>query len=837
VTDPTLPPALVALDRYRLERTLGQGGMATVYLADDLRHRRRVAFKVLRPELAAVLGRERFLREIETTAGLQHPHILPLFDSGESGGVLYYVMPFVAGGTLRDRMVREGRLPLDEVCRLAREVAGALDHAHARGVLHRDIKPENILLSDGHALVADFGIARLAGGADATGALTTVGLALGTPAYMSPEQALGETDVGPAADQYSLACMVYELLTGALPFRGPTAQAMLAQRLTGGAPSLAAAGLPVPAELEEAMARALEAEPAARFPTLLAFAEALAGGGATGGARPAASPAQAVAVLEFVNVSGAADHDWLGTGIAETVAVDLQRVTGVRVVPLDPAARRLPPTAEHAVAIGRTVGARWVVSGAYQVLGGRIRITPQFHDATSGTALGASKLDGTLDDVFALQDRIVAELLARLAIEPTPTEADEIARPETAALEAYQCYATGRQCFNRFGARAFAEAAGHFRRAIELDPDYALAHAGLGSISVFRFIATTDPADLADGIATLTRAVELDPGRAEPHQWLAYAYTRAERLSDAVAAGRQAVALDPGSPLAHYFLAVALAADGAERREWGAVVSAAEHFHAAIEAEPLYLMSYSGAAGLAMQNGQYADATRLLARAVELEWSGRARSVVIAGTASVLSVGLALREGRHEDAERDIRDLLPRLDALEHLYVPLLRGQALRVRAELAWRREEWDRAVADLLQVRELAERHPRALGMGYLLVRSHLGLSRAVGGLGDHGEAAAQLERGLALFRGRDGWNFSWSFDQTDATILADLAGCHAAAGRRAEALEALAEAVELGWGELAALEHDPAFAALRGDAALAALRERVAARAPLPRFPRAA
>ncbi|HXI20509.1 MAG TPA: serine/threonine-protein kinase, partial [Gemmatimonadales bacterium] len=193
-------------DRYRIERELGQGGMATVYLAQDLKHHRKVAIKVLRPELAAVIGAERFLREITTTANLHHPHILALYDSGEAGGVLYYVMPFVEGESLRDRLNREKQLPLDEALRLAREVADALSYAHGRGVIHRDIKPENILLESGHAVVADFGIAKAVSAAEGA-PLTQTGMAIGTPQYMSPEQAAGGEQLDGRSDLYSLACV------------------------------------------------------------------------------------------------------------------------------------------------------------------------------------------------------------------------------------------------------------------------------------------------------------------------------------------------------------------------------------------------------------------------------------------------------------------------------------------------------------------------------------------------------------------------------------------------------------------------------------------------------
>src|SRR5688500_15820215 len=263
---------------YSLERELGRGGMAAVYLARDLRHRRPVAVKVLHPELSAVLGPERFLKEVEVTASLQHPHILPLFDSGSAGGLLYYVMPFVEGETLRQRLERERQLPVAEAVRIATEVASALDYAHRRGIVHRDIKPENILLQDGAALVADFGIAlavQQAGGSR----MTQTGMSLGTPAYMSPEQAMGEREIGARSDVYALGAMAYEMLAGEPPFTGPSSQAIVAKVLTEQPPPLRPKRPTVPPAAEAAILTALQKLPADRWGTAKEFSDALAGGG------------------------------------------------------------------------------------------------------------------------------------------------------------------------------------------------------------------------------------------------------------------------------------------------------------------------------------------------------------------------------------------------------------------------------------------------------------------------------------------------------------------------------------------------------------------------------
>ena len=320
------------IDRYRLERELGQGGMATVYLAEDLKHGRKVAIKVLHPELSAVIGGDRFLAEIKVTAGLQHPHILGLIDSGEADGLLYYVMPFVAGESLRNRLAREKQLPIDDALRLAKEVASALDYAHRQGVVHRDIKPENILLQDGSALVADFGIAlavQQAGGSR----MTQTGMSLGTPAYMSPEQAMGERDIGARSDVYALGAMTYEMLTGEPPFTGLNSQAIVAKVLTETPPPLRPKRPTVSPAVEHAVLTALQKLPADRFGTAKDFADALDGKGGSASyaatvatARPhgltVSRPRRALAIAATALIATvAAAAGWLLHGTPRTTSL------------------------------------------------------------------------------------------------------------------------------------------------------------------------------------------------------------------------------------------------------------------------------------------------------------------------------------------------------------------------------------------------------------------------------------------------------------------------------------------------------------------------------------
>jgi Tol biopolymer transport system component/tRNA A-37 threonylcarbamoyl transferase component Bud32 len=318
--------ATALADRYQIERELGQGGMATVYLAQDLRHDRKVAVKVLRPELAAIIGADRFLSEIKTTANLQHPHILPLFDSGEADGFLFYVMPFVEGETVRDRITREKQLPVEEAVRIAKEVASALDYAHRRSIIHRDIKPENILLHDGAALVADFGIALAVSRSDGGTRMTETGMSLGTPHYMSPEQAMGERELSPRSDVYALGCVLYEMLTGDPPFTGSTAQAIVARVVTESPRPLLPQRRTIPPHVEGAVLTALEKLPADRYASAAEFVEGLEGRGLARTLQaPGAAGALAAApwyrrrttvgtVLAVVTLTALAAWGWLRPG-------------------------------------------------------------------------------------------------------------------------------------------------------------------------------------------------------------------------------------------------------------------------------------------------------------------------------------------------------------------------------------------------------------------------------------------------------------------------------------------------------------------------------------------
>jgi eukaryotic-like serine/threonine-protein kinase len=409
-------------ESYRIERELGRGGMARVYLAHDLKHDRPVALKVLHSDLGAALGPARFLREIRTAARLQHPNILTVFDSGtaepapgdpEGRPLLWFSMPFIEGESLRDRLRREAPLPVDEAVAIAREVAEALEYAHGRDVLHRDIKPENILLFRGRALVADFGIARELSQDDpaAEARLTQIGLALGTPAYMSPEQAGGHEHLDARSDVYSLGCVLYEMLTGEPPFTGPTALAVIAKRFTDPVvPSPSRGGRSLPAELDRIVTRALAPAPADRIPSAAAFAAALRAGEPwsvrdRGPAEPRRGPPPSIAVLPFANLSPSPDNEYFADGMTDELINALAKVPGLHVVSRT-SCFAFKGRPEDAREIGRRLQVGTVLEGSIRRAGPRLRVATQLINVADGFLLWSESFDREAEDVFAIQDEI-----------------------------------------------------------------------------------------------------------------------------------------------------------------------------------------------------------------------------------------------------------------------------------------------------------------------------------------------------------------------------------------------------------------------------------------------
>ena len=588
---------IAALDgRYRIERTLGKGGMATVYLARDARHDRDVAIKVLNAELAESLGRQRFVREIRMAAKLNHPHILPLYDSGECDGFLYFVMPVMQGQTLRDRLDAERTLPVDDAVRLATEVADALDYAHRQDIVHRDIKPENILLHEGHAVVADFGIGKAVVAAAAeSSAFTQIGVTVGTPAYMSPEQATGD-ELDGRSDLFALGCVLYEMLAGEVAFSGSSAQATIARRFVHTPPLVTEKREDVSGEVAQLVARLLEKTPADRYATGAEVVSTLRAATASGPRavtpRPGVPSAEkSIAVLPFTNMRADADNEFFSDGLTEEIITDLSGVKALRVTSRN-SSMQLKATTKTPREIGRALGVRYLLTGSVRKAGTALRITAQLLDAEKDTPLWAEKYSGTMDDIFDVQERVSRAIVEALQVTLTTSEDVRLAARPIQNARAFELYLEARAEMRRYGAsldhakilldraveiegespplramRAFMEfskvrggtagdlrpldvAETEARALIELVPDAPYGHALLGFVGYER-------GELKQAARHLTRALELDPADPDVLFFLAITLQAAGQIEPAQVLAARFYAADPLSSFAGMLVSVA----------------------------------------------------------------------------------------------------------------------------------------------------------------------------------------------------------------------------------------------------------------------------------------
>ena len=544
-------------DGYTVERELGRGGMALVYLARDRKHDRPVAIKILRPEIVAGEVAQRFLREIQILARLQHPNILALLDSGSTDEVPprpFYVMPYVDGETLRQRLTREGPLPVADALRLVRETGEALHYAHGQGMIHRDVKPENVLLSQGHALVADFGIARAAGiaGVAAGDQLTRPGLSIGTPAYMSPEQTEGERDVDARADQYSLACVLYELLAGQPPFTGPSFAAVLSRQLLDPVPPITTLRPGVPGPVRRAIERALSKVPADRFATVLEFLAALDAPDA-----PAAAPKKAIVVLPFANLSPDPDNAYFADGLMEEVIADLSRVRALTVISRTSSVK-LKETGWDLRRIGRELNVRYALEGSVRRAGSTLRITAQLIDVESDGHLWAEKYSGAVDDVFDLQERLSRKIVEALEITLSPPEDREIAERPIADLRAFEYYQRARQEYYKYSSEGMAAARALAEHGLAVVGPHEALYGILGTVYAWSptVLLGGDPETaLREAEACARRAFELNPNSAQGLSIMGQVAYRRGNAGEAVRLLAQACAADPNNPDAMHQLA------------------------------------------------------------------------------------------------------------------------------------------------------------------------------------------------------------------------------------------------------------------------------------------
>src|SRR5262245_23095071 len=675
-------------DRYAIEHELGRGGMATVYLARDTRHGRSVAIKVLEPDLAVAFGAERFLREIGIAAQLSHPYIVPLIDSGEAGGLLYYASPFSPGGSLRERLDQAGRLALKDALRIVEEVGAGLDYAHRHGFVHRDVKPENILFADGHALLADFGIAR-AGATPGKPTVTEVGLALGTPEYMSPEQASGDQNLGSESDVYSLACVLYEMLTGAPPFDTGSARATMAKQITETPRPLRALRPEAPATVGRAVERALEKDPDARFSSVAEFITALNAPPTDDGAPPVTP--RSIAVLPFVNASPDPENEYLSDGITDELIDALVKVDGLRVASRT-SVFALKGKPQDIRAIGALLGCAVVLEGTVRKAGDRLRITAQLTSTDDGRLLWSQRYDRLLDDVFAIQEEIGRTIVGTLRATWFADLAPPAARRTTTSVKAYSLYLKGRYAWNKRTAEGVTEAITSFEQAIAEDPGYAAAYAGLAdsySLQIdYRNVPVHEGHEHAKAYAR--KALQLDETLAEAHASLAWsAFIYDWDWDKAAQEFRRAIALDPHYATARQWHAFLLASRGQLEEAVTEVLMAQQldptsisvrrsvgwaHYYArrhdqsryhllrAIALNPTAAETYRILALTYAEQGDLVEAERVAREALELPG---------AGSYTLATLGFVLGRAGKQDAAHAVLADLDRREAAEGYVSPV----------------------------------------------------------------------------------------------------------------------------------------------------------------------
>jgi len=686
MSDASASLANTLADRYTIERLLGQGGMATVHLAEERKHKRKVAIKVLKQEFAASVGAERFLREIGIAARLSHPHIVPLIDSGESDGSLYYVSPYLPGGSLRDRLNRDRKLTIDDALRIANEVGAGLDYAHRNGFVHRDVKPENILFADDHALLADFGIAHIAS-STVDEPITIGGFALGTPEYMSPEQASGETDIGVPGDVYGLACVFYEMVAGEPPFKGATSRATMAKQVTERAPPLRILRPDAPAGFERVLEKALAKDPIQRFPSIVDFCEALTRAHLEPN-RPFAATTRTIAVLPFVNSSPDPDNEYLSDGITDELINALAKVEGLRVASRT-SVFALKGKAQDVRAIGALLEASEVLEGSVRRSGENLRITVQLSSTDDGRLVWSERYDRKLHDVFAIQDEIARTIVTTLRSTSFATLAPAPTSRRTENVQAYGLYLRGRYAWNKRTSEGIIEGIKYFEEAIALDPTYVLAYTGLAdsySLQIdYRSVPVHEGHEKAKFYAL--KAIALDDTLAEAHASLAWSLFIYDWDSDAaVREFQRAIELDSRYAAAHQWYAFRLASQGkfdealleahtaqkndpasvSVRRSLGYCYLYARRFEQAryhlsrgIAMNPTAEESYRIQGLLLTMLGEYAEAERVLREALELASPG--------STYTKATLAYSLARGGNKTLALQVRDEL--LAKRKHDYV------------------------------------------------------------------------------------------------------------------------------------------------------------------------
>jgi TolB-like protein/predicted Ser/Thr protein kinase len=813
---------------YQILAKLGAGGMGVVYLAQDARLGRRVALKVLPTEFARDEDRvTRFEREARAVAALSHPGIAVLYEIGEADAIRYLAMEYVEGWSLQEELA-VGPLSVDRLLDYTTQIADALEHAHRRGILHRDIKPANIMVTpEGRVKLLDFGLAKVLEGKEETrSAVTAPGTWMGTLHYCAPEVLRGH-EADRRSDLYSFGIVLYQMACGRLPFEGLDGHALVSAILSGQARPAKNSNPLIGAGLDRFVMGLIAADPDRRPQSAADLSRTLreVAGGAT--AQPGvAQAAPVLAVLNFQNITDDRGADWLGTGLAETLTTDLKRLKLVRVVNrarVQEAARRHHlPDAGHSqlIELGKELDARWLVLGSYQRAGERLRILPRVIEVATGDEVVTAKIDGSWEEVFALQDRVVTDVMAALEVKVDSSAMERIAAPETLHLEAYEEYAQGRQQFNAIGKESLERARQHLERAVALDPNYALAYAALGATHAMRYIHRTDPADLDYAVRYSERAIELDHEIGEPYTWLGYAYMRQGKIEQAIGAGRKGVELQPDLVLAHYFLGAAYMV--ATESDPNGYQPAVKHLLDATVADPRWAATWLCLGQLATMCGEYDHAQQYLLSGLEVQRRGPGFGYFI-GSEMVLAT-VTQRRGDVGKARDIYASAAASFESCDHVYREAFLALTACGLGDLLRREGHFEAALIEFRRASRLVKEYPRMLGRQRVLTRTLAGMSAVYAAQGDSQRAGELLEQVGSLLMEIVHVPQSWIWEGFIGQLYYAAGAAYARLGKPEVAIDFLEKAVASGWRDLHWLASDPEFAALRSESRFEGLQESI-------------
>jgi serine/threonine protein kinase len=749
------------LGHYLIQDKLGSGGMGEVYLAKDLALGRQAAIKLLAPGFPSGYL-SRLTQEAEAAVKLQHPGIATFYESGEDGNIEYIAMEYVAGETLRSRLSR-GPLSVHTTISLATGLLEALAHAHASGILHRDIKPENIMFArEDVPKLLDFGLAIQLSLSDTDETQSAIrGVVAGTLGYMSPEQVRGEGDLDGRSDLFSLGAVLYEALSGQPAFPGATPADRLASVLYKNPPPLESLGFA--SALSLMIQRSLEKDRDSRFPSAAAFLREVQSSCDT----PIQSGiSNTLAIMDFRNLTNESGDDWLGTGLAESLMADLAKLPGLKIAPRERIAHasRAPGTETHdAISIAQSLGCRWVLGGSFQRLAAQVQITARLTEVATQRIAVIEELDGSIQQIFAMQDRLSASVANALQIQVSSV-AGAGARP---VLSAYEYYNRGRQFFLGYRKGGFERAASLYQEAITIDPRYALAYAGLASISAMKWTFTNDQSCLDLAKQHAHRAIELDPSLGEPHVWLGYSLFRSGQLQESLAEEQKARILDSSNAMAPYF-------EGLILKELGQLDEAILAEQEALKIDARFIPAWNLLGNLYMIVDSSIEALWCLQRSVQLEGNDKTYQ----GMESGAMLGeMHRRMGNIAAAKSACLACLDDIESSDNMYRDYHRANCLNTLGRCALTEGDLQAAAAAFHQSVTQIRGRNRTSAAGFII-------SRALAGEAYATKNPDLLDEACHIFRNRTEWNFATGVGNLEGDTAIDIGMAAAALGRIAEA-----------------------------------------------------